>query len=511
MPALSGPLHSNGNYMTFVMEYVADILPSQHGRRLSDCENIDYYSPADTYTASAMVNYGHYLSGTEFCRSEDYYNQASITPIVLVCVYCFMLLCFFGGMFGRMFYEDCKCRPPRDDVEEFEKQKTMNFTLFYIMGILVLILDQLVFIGNVRVDHAVNTMEDSTSSVAYTMRQLRGEGRVLVYFAANFTEQYNEAVNSCNTSSNALMYINSNITQYESASTTFTEAVAPVFNFLTDVDSTIEQYGVLYRSAALYFIWALAVLFSGGLLVWKKFEFTYGMKMAMWFGVCTYTLYALLSGPWTFSTSLLADLCVTPSYNAVKSMPVEDSLRDIGTYFSTCTGNCTLTVNADLARRSAHHINDSVVRLLQSDCPHNEALGRMRGTLESVKVSLDALYVDLDCGPLQSQWFSFWNDGVCRDLYEGTFCIWGSQLLTSFFLFILIVCVSVTYQFYADPESVYPELQKDKNEERVDTHPAESSSNDIGDMVRPSDQPGTFSRVMSYDSDDSDNPTSRYV
>lgn len=483
----------------------------QHGRLLSDCTDIDYYSPADTYTASAMVNYGHYLSNTEFCRSSSYYDDATVTPIVLVSIYLFMLLCFFGGMFGRMFYEECKCRPPRDDTAEFEKQKTMNFTLFYIMGTLVLILDQLVFVGNERVNQAVTTMEDSTSLVAHTMQELRAEGRFLIYLSANLTEQYDSAVNSCTTTTNALSYIESNISQYESASNVFTDAVTPVTNLLTDVDGTIEEYGVIYRSAALYFIWALAILFSGGLLAWKKLEFRYGMKQMMWFGVCTYTFYVLLSGPWTFTTSLLADLCVSPSYNAVKSMPVDDSLRDIGKYFSTCTGNCTLTVNADLVQLSARHINESVVQLLESDCLHNADLERMRDTLDSVRVTLDALYVDLSCPAMQQQWFSFWNDGVCSDLYEGTFYIWGSQLLTSFFLFILIVCVSITYQFYGEPATIYPvENKKEKKEERVDTHPSDSYNNDIGDMVGPNEQ-FNLNRVLSYDSDDSDHPTMRYV
>lgn len=489
-----------------IVRLIVDLLNREdggnHGRMLNSCEDIDYYSPADTYTASAMVEYGHFLSNTEFCRSSEYYDEATVTPIVIGTIYVFMLLCFFAGMFGRMLYEECKCRPPRDDVIEFEKQKTLNFTLFYIMGSLVLILDQLVFVGNVRVDQAVITMEDTTSTVAHTMRELRGDGTYLTYLAGNLTEQYNSAATSCATSTSELTYINSNISQYEDASNTFTQAVTPVTNLLADVDSTIEEYGVLYRSAALYFIWALAIVFSGGLLVWKKMEFKYGMKTAMWFGVCVYTLYVLLSGPWTFTTSLLADFCMTPSYNAVRAMPVEDSLREIGTYYSTCTGNCTLTVNANLIWRSTNNINDSVVTLLQGDCAHNADLDHMRDTLHTVRTTLDALYVDLDCGATQSQWFSFWNDGVCTDLYEGTFYIWGSQLLTSFFLFILIVCVSITYQFYAEPAAVYPVSKLGKHEERVATHPADSYDNDIGDMVGPSENVN-FNRVLSYDSDDS--------
>lgn len=369
-----------------------------------------------------------------------------------------MLLCFFFGMFGRMFWEECKCRPPREDKDEFEKQKTLNSTLFYILAILVLVLDQLVFVGNGRVDTAVATLEDSSGTVKDITYDMYAGGTKLISLVGSLSSAYNESTFTCDTNSTALSDLQGNITQYASAAQSYTDSILPVQNFLDDIDSGISKYGVLYRQLALYFIWALAIVFSGGLITLKWWEFRYGMKQVMWFGICTYALYVCLCLPWTYATSMLADICIEPSYNAVKSMPVEDSIRNIGTYFSTCTGNCTLTNALTSARESVYFLNATAVSLLRTDCANNTALLELRAVLETVDMSIDGVAATMSCKPIQDEWFTFWNDGVCQHLYTGTFLIWGSQILTSLFLFVLIVCVSITYQFYGDPKAPYPTL-----------------------------------------------------
>ena len=495
-------------------------------RRLDGCSDLVYYSPADTYTASQMVNYGHYLSNTEFCRSDEYYDKVLVTPIVLCSLLTFMLLCFFGGMFGRMFHDIFKCRPPREDKDEFHKQKTLNSTLFYIACFLVLILDQLVFIGNHQVDVAVRTLDGSSGSMTDITQEMQSGGEDLVDLVSPITAQQEAAAASCATNNSQLLaYLDGNVTQYTTYSNEYTDAIDPVQAFLSDVEGSIEKYGVLYRQSALYFIWALAVLVCFVLLAYKHYRFRYGMKQGMWFGVCTYMLYVALCLPWTLATSAMADFCQEPSYNAVKSMPTADSLQSIGAYFSTCTGNCTLTLSLQEVRAAVVNLNESVAILLREDCSGNADLLQLQSTLTTAAYSVDSVAATMACAPIQSIWFQFWNEGVCDELYEGAFFIWGSQILTSLFLFVLIVCVSITYQFYGQPTAPYPLLGGSKvlpmpgleGGERQDTgqHSSKEGESGFGDMEPAQSQRAprglaAIGRVLSFNSDMSEELNSSF-
>jgi uncharacterized membrane protein (DUF373 family) len=483
--------------------------------RSDSCTDYRYYNPHDTYVASQMVTYGHYLSDTDFCRNNAYYDKAFVTPIVICSICAFMLLCFFAGMFGRMFYDECKCRPEREEKEEFNKQKTLNATLFYILCILVLVLDQLVFVGNGRVDVAVQTLQGATGAIKETTYDMHTGGKLLIALVQNLTTAYDHTTSTCSTNSTAFDELQGNITQYSASAQQYTEAIVPIQDFLSDVDSGISEYGILYRQLALYFIWALAIVFGVLLLTLKWYEFRYGMKQVMWFGVCTYALYVCLCLPWTYATSVLADICMEPSYNAVKSMPVQDSIRNIGAYYSTCTGNCTLTTAILSAQETVVNMNATAVALLTQDCANNTQLQEFRALLDTVHASLSDVTDTMSCGPIQEEWFVFWNRGVCQQLYSGTFLIWGSQILTSLFLFVLIVCVSVTYQFYGEPKSPYPLFSNSKvvpstvGNSQVTLHSLDHElglHDAFGDMAQPSPErhAAPIGRVLSFHSDGSE-------
>lgn len=492
------------------------VLLGIHSSRGQDsCSDLQYYNPSDVYTASDIVTYGHYLSDKDFCRDKSYLNEIMTVPIVIASIYVFMLLCFLAGMSGRVHYHVFKCRPPKDDNIEYQKQKSINLTLFYILCCLVLILDQLVFVGNFRVDESIKTLSGATTSVKDRTHAMKSDSQDLYDLTGTLTAEYNATLQTCSGPGTnvSLSYLEGNISAYSTAMNVYTNAVTPISDFLHDVDDDIQEYGVLYRSIALYIIWALAVLLIFALLHYNRIEFRYGLKLTMGIGVVIYALYALLSFPWTYSTSLLADFCISPSYNAVKSLPVRDSLQSIGIYYSTCRGNCTLTNNYDIAQDSVRWLNETVASLRQGQCANSTSLLDMQSTLVTAQISLDSLSVAMQCGPTQKQWFRFWNSGVCNDLYAGSFYIWGSQLLTSFFLFILIVCVSVTYQFYADTTQVYP-LASKSQDSRPGTEPlyghvggggARRGNSAVGDMMSAEEDPeSNLNRVLRFHEEEAD-------
>ncbi len=474
------------------------------------CNELQYYNPSDTYTASYIVTYGHYLSDKDFCKNEAYLNEIMTVPIVIACIYIVMLLCFLAGMSGRVHYQACKCRPPKEDNIEYEKQRTINLSLFYILCCLVLILDQLVFIGNYRIDLSIKTLSGATSSVQDATQEMKSDSEILFNLGGVLSTEYSAAAQTCSgsaTTNSSMAYLNGNITAYTTAMSSYTTSVTPISDFLNDVEDDIQAYGVVYRSIALYIIWALAILFTFAVLHYNRVEFRYGLKLSMGIGVIVYALYALLSFPWTYSTSLLADFCVFPSYNAVKSLPTRDSLQEIGVYYSTCVGGCTLTDNYQLARDSVNWLNATSVALRRGECAGNAALLNLQNTLHAAQSGLDDLYFSQACEPIQTQWFKFWNSGVCDDLYAGSFYVWGSQLLTSFFLFILIVCVSITYQFYPDLTQVYPSdpnkpknpLEQGSGRGSNSFNSSQHSNSAVGDMMSPEEDPqNNLNRVLAF-------------
>uniref|UniRef100_A0A7S3LZ74 Uncharacterized protein n=1 Tax=Spumella elongata TaxID=89044 RepID=A0A7S3LZ74_9STRA len=474
------------------------------------CSELEYYNPSDTYTASYIVTYGHYLSDKDFCKNEAYLDEIMTVPIVIACIYIVMLLCFLAGMSGRVYYQACKCRPPKEDNIEYEKQRAINLSLFYILCCLVLVLDQLVFIGNYRIDLSIKTLSGATSSVQDATQEMKTDSQTLFNLGSVLSTEYTAAAQTCSgsaTTNASMSYLDGNITAYTNAMSSYTTSLTPISDFLNDVEDDIQVYGVVYRSIALYIIWALAILFTFGVLHYNRVEFRYGLKLTMGIGVIVYALYALLSFPWTYSTSLLADFCVFPSYNAVKSLPTRDSLQEIGVYYSTCVGGCTLTDNYQLARDSVNYLNATSVALRQGECAGNAALLNMQNTLHSAQSGLDALFFSQACAPIQTQWFKFWNSGVCDDLYAGSFYVWGSQLLTSFFLFILIVCVSITYQFYPDLTQVYPSdpnkskgpLEQGSGRGSNSFNSSHNSNSAVGDMMSPEEDPqNNLNRVLAF-------------
>lgn len=493
------------------------------------CSDLEYYNPSDTYTASHIVTYGHYLSDKDFCKNEAYLDEIMTVPIVIACIYIFMLMCFLAGMSGRVHYQACKCRPPKEDNIEYEKQRTINLSLFYILCCLVLILDQLVFIGNYRIDLAIDTLSGATSSLQDATQEMKSDSQILLDLSSILNAEYTAAVQSCSgnaTTNTSLSYLHGNISAYTGAMSSYTTSVTPISEFLNDVEDDIEIYGVVYRSVALYIIWALAIIFTFMVLHYNRVEFRFGLKLSMGIGVIVYGLYALLSFPWTYSTSLLADFCVFPSYNAVKSLPMRDSLQEIGAYYSTCVGGCTLTDNYQLARDSVNWLNQTSTALRQGECAGSAALLSMQDTLHAAQSGLDDLFFSQACAPIQKQWFRFWNSGVCDDLYSGSFYVWGSQLLTSFFLFILIVCVSITYQFYPDLTQVYPALS-DHSKVKDPSEPGSArgsisnsnsnhsninhSNSAVGDMLSPEEDPqNNLNRVLAFhEAEADDDPTIR--
>jgi hypothetical protein len=128
-------------------------------RRL-EAEDFPYYNPNDTYSPSIYVKYGHQLSGMEFGTDMKYLQRVSYAPIGLFALGFLSIFFLDWGLLFRCCCNCCKCEPKRND-EFYARNRTCNYVWFYILCFLVLVFDQLVFIGNTNVDSGVTTTRDT--------------------------------------------------------------------------------------------------------------------------------------------------------------------------------------------------------------------------------------------------------------------------------------------------------------------------------------------------------------
>ena len=422
-------------------------------RRLVSCEDLDYDNPSDNYSPSRYVKYGHTMSGGEdFCLEQEYTATATIAPISIFAVFVVMGVCFLIGLMGRCCSEWCQCRPDYDG-SAFDKDRICNFAAFYLLCLLVLVLDQLVYIGSTGIDKGLNTVETEVKDISDTFKDILDEGTRLIDLGNRLEGHFIAAQISCNATV-ALSSMEETVSDYEEASLEFYQNTEPVDKELEDVIDYFEDYGTLYRIIGLYLVWALSLLDVLLFILAKCCGSYLGLKLSVVLGILVYALYTALILVWSSIISIFGDFCMDPSRSGVVASPDDESVQDLAVYYSTCVGNSSLTIELSNARIDANSLNSSIASLLAlpddpgSNCPGDANVLKMQETLDDIYQQLDVGDMLVDCEPIQDQWFQALNQGLCKQFYEGVFSIWISQLLTSFFLFLLLVTATITYQYH---------------------------------------------------------------
>lgn len=422
--------------------WTATPLPQPAQRRLS---TFVYDNPNDTYSPNQYVKYGHMFTGLDFEANQEYGQRLIYAPAI---TFILGLLSFFGllcGLMSRMCCECGKCMPDVKD-DKYEQHRFYHTIVFYVLVVLVLVFDQLVFLGNGDIDKGTKTIDDSILGVRDIFQVLDNDSITLLAYGDDLSAEYTAAKTSCSYASAA--DLSSYIETYDDALSSFQKSTQDVVDNLNKIHHHNSQDGVLYRSIGLYVVWGFAIVSTILFAVGQLTQSACFSKFAVFFGMTTYLLFILLGIIWLFLTSAMADICMDPSYNLVKSVPSGD-VQNLAYYYVSCVGNNTLQEDVDSGRGDLTTLNDSVTELLRPGyCPGNSDLLDMRATLNSIDVSFDDVIVNMECPPLRTLWFQFINDGLCDQMYTGLFYVWGSQLITSFFLFFLALTATVVYQYY---------------------------------------------------------------
>lgn len=422
-----------------------------------------YYNPNDKYKASQFVEYGHKFTGMKFEATEEYIMRVLYAPVITFGLGFLAIFLLHFGLLCRCCFNCCKCLPDTES-SHFDRNRFLLTCLFLILCLLVVIIDMLVFLGNQSLDKGVKTIKGEINSLNKLLNMIKGTVDALTVEGDDLSDAYSAARTSC-VAVQAVGDYSSYISIFTDAMDIIGDAIPMVTDKLDLVEENIGTYGIFYRNIGLYVIWGLALVCVLFFLLAKCCHSMGFMKFGIFFATVTYLLYLILGVPWLLLTSLFGDLCLAPTKQLVTAIPQGD-LRNITSYYTTCYGRSYLAVSIDKGTGALDQLYQGI-EAARPFCQTDVNLNEMNSTLTNIDYHLGELTEQIGCTYIQPIWFNVVNEGFCTQLYEGIFYIWGSQLVTSFLLFWLIVLSSIVYQYF-DSSRVSPDEDDEDDDEEED-------------------------------------------
>jgi hypothetical protein len=438
-----------------------------------------YNNPLDTYSPSQFVIYGHKFTGMDFALNMEYGQRLLYAPIVTCGLGFIAIFLTHFGLLCRCCFDCCRCLPDTESVH-YDRDR-LCLTIFYIvLCLLVLIIDQLVFLGNQSIDDGIVLIKDDVKTLNNLLKLIVDDSGSLYDYAATLSTQYTAVRSNC-TSFPA--NLKQPIDSFSSDMKSLKNSLGTVTDQIDMLDGYIDQYAIFYRNIGLYVVWGLAI---GSVIFFAIAKFIESMCFTKWsifFATITYTLFLILGIPWLLITSSGGDLCMAPTYNLIKNIPME-MIQNITLYYATCQGYSALNTYVDSGFGSVKNLNATVTAYLNPNNPGNchtsVALKEMHGTIyNGVFPTIDDINLQMGCAPINYLWFDILNNGICTDFYQGVFYIWGSQLVTSFLMFCLIVISAILYQYYDSGKIVPDKDDEDEEDEEVGHAVVEEYNDDI--------------------------------
>lgn len=451
----------------------------------------NYYNPNDNYEPTFQVEYGSKLTSDSFDTSMDYLKQSLITSgaVFGAGIICFLFFVF--GILLRCCARDCRClprrprkpRPPRQvsaqngalerneqaddqavggariaDPEErypWNCGRVFNMVLLVLFALIALGCDQYVLIGRQSISKGVDTTQTAVDDFQGILNSAVNYSEVLTTYGDTLGRQLDAAETSCyvfTVDPTLSATIDGYLEDYDDAVSSVGDSLSPINDDISDYKGRLTLYS---SGAILFILWSLGIIAVFLTLFFAFLQKRTESMASLWCVSFTYLVFVILGFVWMFLTIVLGDLCQDPSYNILNASTLSGDTLDIAVYYATCQGNTTITT--DLSSATSYvNLFDAKINDALTYCPADVNLLNMQGTVQRINSTLPALVNLTSCEPLQSIWFSLVNDAVCTEFYGGIFYLWGSQLLTSCFLFLMMITASMTYQYFLPMEEMLP-------------------------------------------------------
>jgi len=473
-----------------------------------------YSNPNDTYSASSNVNFGHQLSGQTFgaistdlnynndptSANAPYIEKVLFKPAVIFVLG--ILTCFILSMTICCRCCFAKCRPREiPDIDDGDIPESISKPLKYrrlfvnviiiALCIFALVSDMVIYLGNTSLDAGVLGMKDILSYLTDKVKLMKFDADDLSSYGSSLKSSYSSAKTSC--ASSSLNSLQSSIDAYTSSVSSFSDALPSVKSALSLVLDNVSLYAIFYRTIFMYVVWALAIVSVLLSLLFKFCSLLCGMRLVMFWILFSFLIIIILGLVWMFTTSLLADYCVSPMTYLFNLLPSSGTITDIASYYSSCRGTNTLGNYMSLASNSTTYLSSTLTTISSNDCVGDSNIKSMKASLSSISTKLTSIDDLLTCSSINKKILTLVETNLCVDVYNGFFYIWLSQLVTSFLLFLLMCTVLYSFRFY----HVQPYVGVDDGDYEQPATAEDVNIDDVGERT-------ASKRLKSKEDDDDD-------
>ena len=134
-----------------------------------------------------------------------------------------------------------------------------------------------------------------------------------------------------------------------------------------------------------------------------------------------------------------------------RSVASKGSLGESVQYYTSCRGTDPAETDIYNAEYASNLLVYFVNTLATDVCPDDASLQDAVTYAEKLQTDVDSIGTIAACAPYKEYWETFFNEGMCSDVFDGLYLIWITQSLTVFFLFAATVVASLMYPFLRLP------------------------------------------------------------
>lgn len=420
-----------------------------------------YDNGDDKYKPNNNVKNGAAMTPEDFSIESSYYGASLVSPILLFCLGFAALFFFNIALCCRCCCKCCQCKPndhhsekghegdSHDTREKYvNDQKRMVLIIEFTLIFAVFLADSLCFYGYTHLETGVKKLNEAFDMLlkilADVMEQTEAIGTtdVVGMKAANLAAQ-----DSCSRGRSALLQIDTIADTLKSAVDSADNYVDLYHGYIEIGQGYVRDYGSTYLRPAVFVIWSFAALSTFLFVLFRVCSNECGTKFAIFWGELTFIIILAINLPLMVLTSILGDFCVQPTASVLRAF--NGTALDSVVYSIThCDGSYKLKENLQSANSSIQDIANWIEQLVSLGCGENDDVKAIKTNMQMAGNRVGLAGEAVACENIQAVWFKLMNEALCGGFYDGIYSLWVSQFITSLFLFFLIICASISYQYF---------------------------------------------------------------
>eukprot|EP01039_Chlorochromonas_danica_P001937 gene1937-2115_t len=405
------------------------------------------------YSAPLFADYAAGMTAKSFATNSAYFQSVAIVVLCLYGTGIISIVLYWTGMLSRCYFLPCRGLPSIPTVRSetgkivtspWDSYRWWVEALFYSFAALTVAFSAYTVVGSHIVTRGVNTMVSSVNDFSVLIDEASVDGDRLYDYGVNLTALAHGGEETCVVLAAFKDDIDRSLESYMNT----VQNLQDVTNKLDNMVGNIHNFYDYYADGAIFYcVFSVTVVSMIVLALFNRSERYEGMKVALGFNNFLYLIFITLGAVWCVITVVSGDFCKAPSHHIINALPAGGTVNNVTTYYATCYGTSELTVNLNKGVRTVNDFN-TYLEIVQIPCFGNPYIEGMQFVVKEINVTLHDMYNITACPPIHNIYENIIYSGVCDDVMNGIFYIWGSQVFCAGLMFVVIVLGSFAYQFY---------------------------------------------------------------